>query len=187
MAKSSTIVVFGGSEGRTPEHIAAWLAAHGFAAFAFAYFYYDDLPRRLEAIPLEYFEEAFKWMAKRPEVRRGALGVFGGSRGAELALQLGSMFPAIRCVVAIASGNIRYRAQGGGEKVDYAWTWKGKPLPYVAQLGDPSSEPMRQAEIAVERDKRPNLARLRGRRPAVAIGTNGRCRSGTVEKASVSP
>jgi dienelactone hydrolase len=151
------VLVFGGSEGGVSEQNAAWLAARGFTAFALAYFHYDDLPRRLEAIPLEYFERGLVWMTKRPEVRKGGGGVLGGSRGAELALQLASMFPAIRCVVAIAPGNVRYRAQGGGEKVDYAWTWKGKPLPYVAQRGDPSSEAMMEAEIAVERTNGPIL------------------------------
>lgn len=151
------VLVLGGSEGGAAQGDAAWLAARGFVAFALAYFAYDDLPRRLEAIPLEYFGRALDWMTRRPEVKPDGIGVFGVSRGGELALQLGSMFPAIRCVVAKVPGNVRYRAQGGGEKVDYAWTWKGKPLPYVAQLGDPSSGAMRQAEIEVERTNGPIL------------------------------
>ena len=39
------ILVLGGSEGGMPLRRAAWLASHGFAALALAYFRYDDLPK----------------------------------------------------------------------------------------------------------------------------------------------
>ncbi|MGA2262283.1 MAG: acyl-CoA thioesterase/BAAT N-terminal domain-containing protein, partial [Acidobacteriota bacterium] len=92
------VLVVGGSEGGVPVRQAAWLASRGFVALALAYFRYEDLPARLEAIPLEYFQRALTWMLTRPEVAGNRLAVVGASRGGELALQLGSMFPQIGAV-----------------------------------------------------------------------------------------
>jgi dienelactone hydrolase len=115
--------------GGAPQELAAWLASHGFAAFALAYFGYDDLPKELEAIPLEYFGRALAWMKQRPEVMADRIAVLGNSRGAELALQLGSMYPHIRAVVAYVPANVRFG--GNGTRVPYAWTWQGHPLAYI--------------------------------------------------------
>lgn len=49
------VLVLGGFEGGVPLNMAAWLASHGYAALALAYFRYEDLPTALEEIPLEYF------------------------------------------------------------------------------------------------------------------------------------
>jgi dienelactone hydrolase len=123
------LLVLGGSEGGLPSRRAAWLASHGYAALALAYFRYENLPARLEGIPLEYFGQALVWMMSRPEI--SVIGVMGVSRGGELALQLGSMYPAIKAVVAYVPANVRHRACCGENAVPYAWTWQGMPLAFV--------------------------------------------------------
>lgn len=70
-------------------------------------------------------------MAARPEIEADHIGVMGTSRGGELALQLGSMFPAIRAVVAYVPANVRYPACCGRTSIPYAWTWHGQPLTYI--------------------------------------------------------
>ena len=125
------ILVLGGSEGGLPGRRAAWLASHGYAALALAYFRYENLPAQLEAIPLEYFGQALGWMKSRPEVSADRIGVMGVSRGGELALQLGSMYPVIKAVVAFVPANVRRGACCGNNRVPYAWTWKGMPLAFV--------------------------------------------------------
>jgi hypothetical protein len=122
------VLVVGGSEGGLPGRRAVWLASHGFAALALGYFHYEDLPANLAAIPLEYFGRALNWMAQRPEIFGEHLAVMGTSRGGELALQLGSMYPRIGAVVAYVPANVRYPACCGFAPVPYAWTWDGKPL-----------------------------------------------------------
>ena len=101
------VLVVGGSNGGLPIRPAAWLASHGYAVLALAYFRYQDLPPQLEAIPLEYFERALAWMSQRPEISGDRFAVMGTSRGGELALQLGSMFPRISAVVAYVPSNVR--------------------------------------------------------------------------------
>jgi dienelactone hydrolase len=156
-ARHPGVVVLGGSGGGALELDAAWLASRGFVALALGYFNYEDLPRNLEAIPLEYFQQALEWLAIRPEVKPGGLGVFGRSRGGELVLQLGSMFSMVRCVVAYVPNNRRGRAFGRGTKVEYAWTWKGEALPYIKTPGVLDSESSKLAEIEVERTNGPIL------------------------------
>jgi dienelactone hydrolase len=151
------VLVVGGSEGGLPSEKAAWLASRGFAALALAYFHYEDLPLNLAAIPLEYFGQALGWMMQRPEIAPERLAVMGTSRGGELALQLGSMYPQIKAVVAYVPANVRYPACCGNTAVPYAWTWKGQPLTYaMPRLKD---NPMTElaAEIAVERTNGPLL------------------------------
>ncbi len=152
------VLVVGGSEGGMPLRKAAWLASRGYAALALAYFRYDDLPPRLEAIPLEYFGSALAWIMQRPEISADRIAVVGTSRGGELALQLGSMFPQIKAVVAYVPANVRFRACCGDTGVPYAWTWQGRPLAFVFPR-DLLRNPMAamQAAIAVEHTHGPIL------------------------------
>jgi dienelactone hydrolase len=151
------VLVLGGSEGGRPQGKAAWLASRGYAALALAYFRYDDLPPLLQGIPLEYFGNALAWMMQRPEIVSDRVAVMGTSRGGELALQLGSMYPQIRAVVAYVPASVRFPACCGNTAVPYAWTWRGQPLSYVLPrfLGNPTA--MMQASIPVEQTRGPVL------------------------------
>lgn len=151
------VLVVGGSEGGMPLRKAAWLASRGYAALALAYFRYDDLPPMLEGIPLEYFSSALAWMMQRPEISSDRLAVVGTSRGGELALQLGSMFPQIKAVVAYVPANVRVSACCGNTRVPYAWTWQGRPLSFVTGRSLRYGGAGMDAVIAVERTRGPIL------------------------------
>ena len=151
------VLVLGGSEGGLPLQKAAWLASHGFAALALAYFRYEDLPPNLEAIPLEYFGRALAWMLQRPDITHDRIAVMGTSRGAELALQLGYMYPQIRAVVAYVPANVRYPACCGSTAVPFAWTWKGQPLAFASPRLGRAFESSMNATIAVEQIHGPLL------------------------------
>ena len=155
------VLVVGGSEGGVPTAKAAWLASHGYAALALAYFHYEDLPKDLAGIPLEYFGLGISLLMHRPEIEADRTGVMGTSRGGELALQLGSMYPEIKAVVAYVPANVRYPASCGGTVVPDAWTWEGQPLPYVRPdlSRNPSSDVLGvvMAAIWVENTKGPIL------------------------------
>ena len=151
------VLVLGGSGGGVDSSKAAWLAAHGFAALALAYFRYEDLPALLEAIPLEYFGKALAWMMQQPEILPDRIAVLGTSRGGELALQLSSMYPQIRAVVAYVPANVRHAACCGDTRVPYAWTWQGLPLAYLPPRQIASPEIKSQAAIKVEQIHGPVL------------------------------
>ena len=83
------VLVLHGGGGGMDEYTGAMLASHGYAALNLAYFSEPGLPRGLVNIPLEYFENAIRWMRAQPWLGDGFLAVWGPSRGGELALLLG--------------------------------------------------------------------------------------------------
>ncbi len=128
------VIVLGGSEGGLHELDAALLAGHGFAALALAYFGAPGVPDHLVEVPLEYVGTAVEWLGSRA----GALGVVGGSRGAELALLAGATFPRLKAVVSVAGSGVVTQCIGPGarllQKLEHeaaSWTWQGRPLPYL--------------------------------------------------------
>jgi dienelactone hydrolase len=106
--KHPAVLVLGGSGGGIPpaSGFAGGLASRGYAVFALAYFGVEGLPRNLENIPLEYFGAALTWLAAQPSVDADRIAVVGSSRGAELALLLGAVYPRIRAVVAFMPSNV---------------------------------------------------------------------------------
>ena len=150
------VLVVGGSEGGMPRGKAAWLASRGYVALALAYFRYEDLPSQLENIPLEYFGTALAWMMQRPEILADRIAVMGTSRGGELALQLGSMYPQIKAVVAYVPANVRGPACCRDIRVP-AWTWQGQPLAFTNPRVLPGNAGAMHAAIAVEHTHGPIL------------------------------
>jgi hypothetical protein len=76
------VIVLGGSDGGISEHRSALAASHGYAALSLAYFRAPGIPQELVNIPLEYFENAIRWMRGQPWLRDGFLAVWGASRRA---------------------------------------------------------------------------------------------------------
>ncbi|MCX6590949.1 MAG: acyl-CoA thioesterase/bile acid-CoA:amino acid N-acyltransferase family protein [Acidobacteria bacterium] len=126
------VIELQGSGGGISEARSRLLAAHGFAVLALAYFAYEDLPRTLDSIPLEYFETAITWLSGQPGIQANQMAVVGYSRGAELALLLGSRFPQLRAVVGRSPSGFIWSSLGSNPPHSGpAWTWQGLPLPYL--------------------------------------------------------
>lgn len=134
---SPVIIVLGGGEGglAPARNFAAVLASRGFSALALSYFKFKDLPDALQEIPLEYFENAMEWIRNQPYVRVSKIGVFGRSKGAELALLLGAAFPQIKAVVASSPHPCVFQGIPGHSRslpaIASSWSYKGNALPYV--------------------------------------------------------
>jgi dienelactone hydrolase len=122
-----------------------------------ACFAQPGLPRGLVNIPLEYFEGAIGWVRSQPWFSARLLAVWGPSRGGELALLLGSTFPEIGAVMAWTPSGVTFWALGLAEPGDArpraAWTFRGKPLPYLQENNtasdpEPTVEPGRPVAFA---------------------------------------
>jgi dienelactone hydrolase len=128
------VIVLSGTGGGFDLDKAGVLSRHGFATLALAYFGIPPLPTWLHRIPLDYFEAALTWLSAQPKLDLQRVGVLGVSRGAELALLLGTKFPQIRAIVAYAPSSVAWAA-GGRDKATGqlipSWTWRGEPVPFA--------------------------------------------------------
>jgi dienelactone hydrolase len=131
------VIVLNGGDGGIDEYRGAILASHGYAALNLGYFGMEGLPRGLANIPLEYFGNAIRWMRAQPWLGDRFLAVWGESRGGELALLLGATFTDINAVIAWVPSGVVFWALGLAEPGDTrpraAWTFQGKPLPYLQE------------------------------------------------------
>ncbi|MGA7840155.1 MAG: acyl-CoA thioester hydrolase/BAAT C-terminal domain-containing protein [Candidatus Acidiferrales bacterium] len=128
------VIVLSGSGGGFDLDKAAVLSRHGFATLALAYFGIAPLPAWLHRIPLEYFEAALTWLSAQPEMDSERIGILAVSRGAELALLLGSTFPQVRAIVAYAPSSVAWAASGRDKstgEIIPCWTWRGKAVPFA--------------------------------------------------------
>ena len=142
------MLVFGGSGGGVlgpwsyPGGIASW----GYAVLALGYFGTDGRPPTLSRIPLEYFKTGLDWLGDHEAVDANRVGVFGGSRGAEVALLLGATYPGVKAIVALAPSHVVWA--GCCDEAAFAspaWTYGGEPIPRVESEATPE-DAARQAD-----------------------------------------
>jgi dienelactone hydrolase len=134
-------VVLNGSGGGLNEPRAALYASHGYAALALGYFKAPGLPDYISNTPLEYFENALQWVHRHLKPHRGQVALSGQSRGGELVLLLGAMFPQwVSAVMAYVPGAVVHSAQnacdpalGPDSRNGPAWLYRGQPLPHLWQ------------------------------------------------------
>ncbi|KAJ8403757.1 hypothetical protein AAFF_G00346250 [Aldrovandia affinis] len=103
------VLALGGAAGGLEEFrvclLACLLANHGFATMSLAYFSFEDLPKFLLELALEYFEEALHYFQNLPQVRKGGVGIMGMSEGADLALSIASFLQGVSAVACL-NGNM---------------------------------------------------------------------------------
>lgn len=133
------VVVLSGSEGGVPDYgVGELLASHGFTALSLGYFGAAGLPPELVRVPLETVGSAIDGLAARPDVADGPVGLVGVSRGGELALLAGAMFPQVGAVVSYNGsgfGGMGLPASGFGSVVP-AWTLGGRDVPFLVPSVD---------------------------------------------------
>jgi dienelactone hydrolase len=129
------VVSLHGSAGPGSHRVERLLATHGFATLALAYT--GDapvVPDRIREVSLTYVHDALEWFGSRPAVAAGPLGLFGVSRGAELALLVGARSNRVGAVVSYAGSGVPYDTPMG----DTAWLDPaGDPVPHIEGVGEP--------------------------------------------------
>ncbi|OPJ83008.1 acyl-coenzyme A thioesterase 1 [Patagioenas fasciata monilis] len=104
-----------GIGGGLPEYRACLLANYGFAVLALAFYGYEDLPKEMKELHLEYFEEAINYMLQHTEVKGPGIGLLGISKGGELCVSMASFLKGItataliNCSVANVGTVLRYK------------------------------------------------------------------------------
>jgi len=82
---------------------------------------------------METVERGVQWLKAHPRVKADSLGVWGASKGAELALLSASLLPDFKAVVAKSASAYAFESigQGLGRVHKSSWTYRGKSLPFV--------------------------------------------------------
>lgn len=148
------LLLLHGSGANTLTSAAIRFAAHGYTALALQYFGDPNpIPDDLVEIPLEYVGQAIEWLLDHEATTGDAVGVYGYSRGGELALLTGSEFDRIGAVVSmLGSGFVHEGWEGrgidGSPANTTSWTRNGEPLDYSPYLH------LDEIEDALDNDRR---------------------------------
>ncbi|XAH25394.1 acyl-CoA thioesterase/bile acid-CoA:amino acid N-acyltransferase family protein [Xylophilus sp. GW821-FHT01B05] len=130
------VLVLNGSGGGINEPRAALYASHGYAALALGYFKAPGRSDYISDTHLEYFETALAWMHRTLRPLHGFVALSGQSRGGELVLLLGSLFPEqVSAVIGYVPGAVVHSAQNACNpatgREGPAWIFRGQPLPHL--------------------------------------------------------
>lgn len=134
--KKKVVIVMSGSNGgmSLTEKEARFYQQNGIPALALALFKTKQTQKNLDRVPIEYVERAIAWLKKRGYQR---IAIDGTSKGSELALLAGTMFPDITCVIArvpsyfvsegLCASGISKNPSGTS-----CWSYRGKELPFAS-------------------------------------------------------
>ncbi|XP_072020507.1 acyl-coenzyme A thioesterase 1-like [Amphiura filiformis] len=118
-----------GNTGGIIEFRSALFASRGLVSYCLPYFAYEDLPKTMDNLELEYFEvlydlqrcfltslEAIDWLMSQTFVFPGGIGTVGNSTGGSLALLLASYFPEKVSAAVSINGSTAHMTPGLGYK-----------------------------------------------------------------------
>lgn len=121
---SPVVIVLGGSSGGMRTARGELLASHGIAALTLAYFRYGHLPDSLDHIPVESVTDAIDYLQTLPNIDASRIGIWGASRGSELAFLAATHDDRLKSVVATSPSLVAWHGQRGST----AWTLQGQPI-----------------------------------------------------------
>ena len=128
------LICFSGSDGgiELAQTLAAVFQAQGLTTLALAYVMEEGLPERFLNVPIDTLEAAAK---RLHEMGYQKVGLWGISKGAELALTAASLLPGVvNAVAAVSPMNTVCQGFGKGKGIVFypgsSWSFHGKALPY---------------------------------------------------------
>ncbi|MCE7044432.1 acyl-CoA thioester hydrolase/BAAT C-terminal domain-containing protein [Dyadobacter sp. CY312] len=130
------VVGLGGSEGGNAWGTDRWekvrneFTEKGYAFLAVGYFGCKGTPEILDRIAVDDVYKAIAAAKKQKNVSKGGVAVVGGSRGADLALLLGSYYSDINCVIGMSSSHAVFPGHTQ-EFNSSCWTFDGKELSFI--------------------------------------------------------
>lgn len=129
--KDKVVITLSGSEGgiQHAKKMACFHNSQGMSALAIAYFGTKKTKQALSKVPIEYIENAIKWLMQQGYKR---IAIEGISKGAEYALAAATIFQEISSV--ILKTPTWYYGEGLIRKAPSntsCWTYQGEELPYT--------------------------------------------------------
>ena len=133
--KNKVVIVMSGSNGgmKLTKQSAEFYDRNGIPALALALFGTKGTQPFLDKVPVEYVENAIKWLKGQGYEK---IGVDGMSKGSEIALVAASMFPDLSCVIvrvpsSFVSEGLKGHKKDKGPSGTSCWSYKGEELPYA--------------------------------------------------------
>lgn len=130
------LICFSGSDGgiELAKQLADVFQAKGLTTLALAYVLEEGLPGQFSGVPIDFLEAAAK---RLHEMGYQKVGLWGISKGAELALVAGSLLPGlVNAVVAVDPMNTVCQGFVKDKGISFvpgsSWSFHGKDLPYSA-------------------------------------------------------
>lgn len=90
---------------------------------------HEAVPDSLTNVPLEYFDAAVDWLTSKQAADDGGVGVWGASRGGELALLHGAHYDWPVAVVSRNGSSVAWNS--GVERTMSSWSLDGEPIPHL--------------------------------------------------------
>jgi len=129
------LICFGGSDGKfeLARKLAAIFQGHGLTTLALAYVMEEGLPDKFYQVPIDPLEAAAK---RLHEMGYEKVGLWGISKGAELALTAASLLPGlVNAVVAVAPMSTVCQGFAKGKGIQLmpgsSWSFHGREVPYT--------------------------------------------------------
>lgn len=129
------LICFGGSDGKfeLARRLAAVFRGRGLTTLALAYVMEEGLPRGFCRVPIDLLEAA---AGRLHALGCGKVGLWGISKGAELALTAGSLLPGlVNAVVAVAPMSTVCQGFAKGRGIELlpgsSWSFRGREVPYT--------------------------------------------------------
>ena len=133
--KDKVMIVMSGSNGGMgiTRKEALFYHKNGIPSLALALFKTKQTGKFLDSVPVEYVENAIKWLKEQGYQR---IGIDGMSKGSEMALLSASMFSELSCVIArvpsyFVSEGLSGKGKSKGPSGTSCWSYKGKEIPYA--------------------------------------------------------
>ena len=129
----AAIIVLSGSDGgiEKAQNIAMLLSNYGFVTMAISYFGMRKQPSDLNQIPIESIEEALQYLKQLEFVDGFNIGIYGRSKGAELALLSLTKYSGLKCAVLNSPSDRVYEGLRGKMNAKHSsWTYEDKEVPY---------------------------------------------------------
>jgi len=138
------IIVLGGSEGgdSSARAFTKRFVPQGYAVLGLPYYgpregqkgHIPGLPNAFQEIPVDKLETARDWLRARGDIRTEDIGIYGVSKGAEMALLAGSLIDGFSAIAAIATSDVVWEGWGSARRTG-SFSWQGKALPFVPYDG----------------------------------------------------
>ncbi|MBK6267363.1 alpha/beta hydrolase [Marivirga sp. S37H4] len=130
------VVGFGGGEGGNAWDSDYWkdirneFLNQGYSFLAIGYFGIENIPAELDRISLNAIHDSIMQIALHPKINQQKIALIGGSKGAELALNLASRYPDYGAIIGIVPSHVSFPANNMSASTS-SWTFNGEEIPYV--------------------------------------------------------